>query len=58
MSELKPCPFCGGEAEFIRNTRTIKCKSCGGAFLCTNPLITTLEAAQAWNRRASEWKEC
>lgn len=51
MTELKPCPFCGGEATFIGD-RCIKCKSCGGAFICTNPLKTTLDAAEAWNRRA------
>ena len=48
---LKPCPFCGGEATFVGNTRTIKCKCCGGAFVCTNPLITALEVAAAWNTR-------
>ena len=37
MSELKPCPFCGGEAEidsyystaFDRIIGLVKCKSCG-----------------------------
>lgn len=53
MDELKPCPFCGGEAAFIGDyTTAIKCKCCGGAFICTNPLISRLEVAQAWNRRA------
>jgi tRNA(Ile2) C34 agmatinyltransferase TiaS len=52
-TELKPCPFCGGEANFIGETATIKCKQCGGAFIVTNPLINSLEAAQAWNRRSS-----
>lgn len=36
MSELKPCPFCGGEAEYTKvgNSKmgikqaTIKCKNC------------------------------
>lgn len=51
MGELKPCPFCGGEAAFIGDTRTIKCKHCGGAFICTNPVITVKEVAEAWNRR-------
>ena len=44
---LKPCPFCGGEPAFIG-----ECKSCGGAFIVTNPLISRLEAVEAWNRRA------
>jgi tRNA(Ile2) C34 agmatinyltransferase TiaS len=50
--ELLPCPFCGGEADFLGDTATIKCKECGGAFLCTNPLISRFEVAQAWNERA------
>lgn len=56
MNELKPCPFCGGKAAFIAGARTIKCKYCGGAFICTNPLITTLEIAEAWNRRDDDGK--
>lgn len=51
MADLKPCPFCGGEAAFIGGTASIKCKSCGGAFLCANPLISRLEVAEAWDRR-------
>ena len=49
--ERLKCPFCGGEATVIGNTRTIKCKCCGGAFVCTNPLITALEVAAVWNTR-------
>ncbi len=26
MERLKPCPFCGGEAAFIGDTASIKCK--------------------------------
>lgn len=52
MEDLKPCPFCGGEAAFIGDTQTIKCKHCGGAFFVTNPLISRLEAKEAWNERA------
>lgn len=39
MDELKPCPFCGGEAAFLGTTCTIKCKQCGGAFIATNPVL-------------------
>ena len=53
-TELKPCPFCGGEPAFIGDTQTIKCKSCGGAFIVTNPLISRLEVKEAWNRRTNE----
>ena len=51
---LKPCPFCGGAPAFIGDTRTIKCKRCGGAFICTNLLISALEVAAAWNNRPGE----
>lgn len=54
MGELEPCPFCGGGAVFVGDTATIKCKLCGGAFIVTNPLISRLEAKEAWNRRVSE----
>ena len=54
--ELKPCPFCGGEAGFISESSSIKCKRCGCAFIVTNPLISRMETAQAWNRR--ERNEC
>lgn len=52
MAELKPCPFCGGEAAFIGETATIKCKKCGGAVIVTNPFMSRMESAEAWNRRA------
>lgn len=51
MDELKPCPFCGGEAVFLGETQSIKCKRCGGAFIVTNPLISRLEVSEAWNKR-------
>lgn len=49
--KISPCPFCGGEADFLGSTITIKCKSCGGAFIATNPLRSRYEIAQAWNTR-------
>lgn len=54
---LKPYPFCGGEVDFIAETATIKCKHCGGAFIVTSPLISRMEAAEAWNRRANDVAE-
>lgn len=52
--ELKPCPFCNGKADFIGEMATIKCKQCGGAFIVTNPLISRMEAAEAWNERKKQ----
>ena len=50
--ELKPCPFCGGEAKMIKiggATYFIQCNEChstSGAF------STSEEAVEAWNKRA------
>ena len=63
MSELKPCPFCGGEADspvataFTRDGTGyefyVQCdKCCAKADFFYN---TPDEATAAWNRRASGW---
>lgn len=65
MSELKPCPFCGGEAEFAigktgdgKDWHYIECADCGATgpnikYAAHN--IRVKEAnAEAWNRRAAE----
>lgn len=53
---LKPCPFCGGEAEvalFLGNY-TVCCSACSSAVV-PNPYSDTPldEAVVAWNRRAT-----
>jgi len=61
MSQLKPCPFCGGEA-WIRSFRTyiesihgigikfyVNCTDCGIDGPGTH--FTESDAANAWNRR-------
>ena len=64
MERLKPCPFCGGEAEkryikrkklfaFMRfpyNTHYVyvKCKTCG---VMSRVCVTIENAIEAWNRR-------
>lgn len=60
--ELKPCPFCGGEAQRDSNNAhngdrmddwewfAVYCPNCGCAH--TPPFKTTYEAIAAWNRRA------
>ena len=57
--ELKPCPFCGGEADF-------HCWKSGWTVECNNNYCEILpetgvyrskeEAAEAWNRRAGDTK--
>lgn len=62
MAELKPCPFCGGEAEYIYEMpyNAVECTKC-------NALGKTIvdsyeqqdgkaEAIEAWNRRAEDGK--
>lgn len=54
MKKLKPCPFCGGEAELCMGAKNVKvrCKKC---FSRTAPYHRyeggVLLAVQAWNRR-------
>lgn len=63
MIELKPCPFCGGEAELAHLKKHrhkvlgiycpvyIRCKGCGS----TSPVkVTVEEAIEQWNRRATD----
>ena len=53
MSEikLKPCPFCGGEAEILNvdDRYTARCRSC---FCGTGEYKDPERASETWNRRA------
>lgn len=57
MNELKPCPFCGGKANFkFRNDAVfVRCDICEAQAKLYNASVDWCaknEAAKAWNRRA------
>ena len=67
MSELKPCPFCGGEAKIYATTTGTfpnhakhycyceKCFASGQSFSdFTNDGSSVFDAIEAWNRRADD----
>ena len=55
--KLKPCPFCGGEAEVYENEYEnitlfmVACKNCG---ISTAGYDYEEDAIKDWNRRAGE----
>lgn len=59
MENLKPCPFCGGEAKMnihrfagLSNSYGVECKECmtqSSQFFATRE-----QAIAAWNRRAND----
>ncbi len=68
MEELKPCPFCGGEAYFRTPTKekgtafcivSVECKQCGASPFATmvyegeDDVNKKLAAAKHWNRRVN-----
>lgn len=64
MTKLKPCPFCGGEAEMKHvNSRGRKisskvcCRECGiegKTYLVDVSYSSDEKATEAWNRRVSD----
>lgn len=54
-TELKPCPFCGGEAKIMISVLSyVMCDKCCAE---TNHYITEKEAIEAWNRRTEATDE-
>lgn len=51
MTDLKPCPFCGGEADYFVPT-FIQCNKCGAR---SGYYDTYAAATAAWNTRADRW---
>ena len=68
MDDIKPCPFCGGEAMLITSPHIgivyIQCKSCTAMVGRKRKIISSMigkeffennqEAIEAWNRRAGD----
>ena len=64
LSDLKPCPFCGGVAKLYReqgvggiNGSIVRCEKCGAKAAWKQMSYTTAcdhEAIEAWNRRAKD----
>ena len=59
MSELKPCPFCGGKAEMLineyedsRKEYLVACTECDG--MVERWREAEEEAVEQWNRRVSD----
>ena len=55
MSELKPCPFCGAKAQFVKLNNGVCYVRCPN--FCSEQGLTFKieeEAIEAWNRRTPE----
>ena len=60
MTELKPCPFCGGEAEMCEDSitafgkyRKLYVVVCKNLCVKTRQWYSEEQAIEAWNRRAN-----
>lgn len=58
MSELKPCPFCGGKAEFVSKKIQIRCVSCGATIKGVKMFAPNVNyefwLKVLWNRRTPQ----
>lgn len=63
MEELKPCPFCGGEAVVhVNDGVKVICRKCGASSKCLVDVYSQgrpnggaiKSVVKAWNRRAND----
>jgi Lar family restriction alleviation protein len=58
ITDLKPCPFCGGKAELIKRRQcladaySVRCKNSGCRGRTQKLVRTEQQAIEEWNRRA------
>ena len=62
MDELKPCPFCGSEAQIISCGKEWYVECSRNPFVCyckpwTGYIDTKEYAIELWNRRAEDGKD-
>lgn len=50
---LKPCPFCGGEAEILQTAGHTFCVRCSDCDTSGGHYFTEEDAAAAWNHRVA-----
>lgn len=59
MTELKLCPFCGGEAHTYKNNLWhVACERAHNGCVTMSAFITEAEAVEAWNNRTLGGGEC
>ena len=59
-NKLKPCPFCGGEVELVKQKSDefefvlVSCKNCD-ATIGIGGSYNEQKVTEAWNKRSSPW---